>query len=41
MARHPQADPAKVQELLAFAVDQLGLNTDNLPFQKTKQDGCW
>ena len=41
MARHPQADPARVQELLAFADGQLGLNTNNLPFQQTKQEGCW
>ncbi|XP_076467579.1 apolipoprotein D-like [Babylonia areolata] len=41
MARQPTADPTRVQGLLAFAQDQLGLNTQNLPFQPTKQEGCW
>ncbi|XP_070196836.1 apolipoprotein D-like [Littorina saxatilis] len=41
MARHPTANQTRVQQLLTFAEGQLGLNTDNLPFQPTKQDGCW
>ncbi|KAK7503899.1 hypothetical protein BaRGS_00005022 [Batillaria attramentaria] len=40
MARHPQADPQRIQELLSFA-EGLGLNTANLDFQHTRQDGCW
>nr|KAG5711655.1 hypothetical protein BaRGS_016837 [Batillaria attramentaria] len=39
MARHPQADPQRIQELLSFA-EGLGLNTANLDFQHTRQDGC-
>jgi len=41
MGRNPTANMTRVKELLAFAEGQLGLNTDNLPFQPTLQEGCW
>ncbi|KAL8611906.1 hypothetical protein ACOMHN_061987 [Nucella lapillus] len=41
MARQPHPDYARVQELQAFAEGQLVLNTQNLPYQPTMQDGCW
>ncbi|GFN82208.1 prostaglandin-h2 d-isomerase [Plakobranchus ocellatus] len=40
MARVPDPDLTKVQSLVNFA-EQLGLNTDKLPYNQTHQAGCW
>ena len=40
MARTPNADPNKVSQLMKMA-ENMGLNSQNLPFQKTKQENCW
>lgn len=40
MGKAPTADEADVNRLLKFA-EGLGLNTDKLEFQVTKQENCW
>lgn len=40
MSRTPTMPATKLQSLLTFAAS-LDLNTGNLPFNQTLQQGCW
>jgi len=40
LSRTPTANSTMVQTLLQFATG-LGLNTENLAYQQTLQQGCW
>lgn len=40
MARTPHMDPATVDNLISYA-ESLGLNTQNITYKATEQEGCW
>lgn len=41
MSRTPTMDPTILNELITYANTTLKLNIYNLPFNMTKQEGCW